>query len=105
ANNERDDQGSRGDLKFLRADQRHDGPFKTNHAADEGIDKNEKRELRPVGTQAKAGARRALGGGHSAARRPELSARTCAARGGAGGMASSIARKNVGSSSIRNALL
>src|SRR6516164_3763225 len=41
ANNERDDQRRRGDLKLLRADQRHYGPFKTYHATDEGIDKNE----------------------------------------------------------------
>src|SRR6516165_7563035 len=76
ANNERDDQRRRSNLKFLRANQRHDGPFKTDHAADERIDQNKERELPPVGTQAKANTRNNVASHHSAATRPELNART-----------------------------
>jgi hypothetical protein len=37
ADNERNDQRCRRDLKFLGADKRHNGSFKADHSADEGI--------------------------------------------------------------------
>ena len=53
ADDEGDDQGRRGDAEFFRADQRHDGALDADHAADEGVDQHEQRELAPVGLEPK----------------------------------------------------
>ena len=54
ADDEGDDERRRSDPEFLRADQRHDGAFDADHAADKGVDQNEQRELPPVGAQPEA---------------------------------------------------
>ena len=43
-----DDERRRRDAEFLGADQRHDGALDADHAADEGVDQDQQRELGPV---------------------------------------------------------
>src|SRR6516164_5186920 len=105
ADDERENARSSGDFKFLSSNERHHRTLQSHHAADKGVDQNKQGELLPVGAQAKSNAWNAFNGGHCPVTRPEFSARTWAACGGAGGMSASIVRRNVGSSSIRNALL
>ena len=51
ADDERDDERRRGDAEFLRADERHDRALDPDHAADEGVDQDEQRELPPIGAK------------------------------------------------------
>jgi hypothetical protein len=46
-------------VKFLGADQWHDRALNPNHAADEGVDQNQQRELPPIGEQSEGDAARA----------------------------------------------
>ena len=48
ADDEGDDKRRRGDAELFRADQRHDRALDPDHAADEGVDQDQQRELRPV---------------------------------------------------------
>ena len=52
ADDEGDDNGGRCDLELFGADQRNHRPLQPHHAADEGIDEDEQRELLPVLAQA-----------------------------------------------------
>ena len=52
ADDEGDDDRGRSDLELFRADQRDHRPLQPDHAADEGIDEDEQRELLPVLAQA-----------------------------------------------------
>src|SRR5882762_3952469 len=54
ADDERDNNCRRSDPEFLGADQRHDRPLEAHHAADEGIQEHEERELLPVLAQSEA---------------------------------------------------
>ena len=95
-------------MEFLRANQRDDGAFDAHHAADKGVDQNQKRELLPIGAQPEVDGRaRQIMRRHSAAAGivPELIARIRAACGGAGGTSASMACTKASSSSIRSALL
>jgi hypothetical protein len=61
ADDEGDDERRRGDAELLRADQRHDRSLDPDHAADEGVNQDEQRELPPVLLQPQPD-RRACGG-------------------------------------------
>ena len=107
ADDEGDDQRRRGDAEFFRADQRHDGALDADHAADEGVDQHQQRELPPVGFEAERDFTRLSSARHrgAPAAKPAFAARVRAASGGGGGMSAVMASTNTSSSSIRNALL
>ena len=50
---ERDRGGLRGDAELLASEQRQDRALHADHAANEGVDRNEQSELPPVGPKAK----------------------------------------------------
>ncbi len=111
AHDERHDQSGRCNAELLRTDQRHHCALDANHAANKGVDQNEKGELRPVLLEPQRDrslvgwrlARHYLYSAATAA--PALSARNSAACGGAGGMSVTMLRMNSASSSMRKALL
>ena len=51
---EREDHHLRADVELLSADERNDGALEPHHAADEGVDEDEERELREVLPQPEA---------------------------------------------------